>query len=452
LRSLLLLFFILIFSQCSCDSKPYFSKNSGCKTCHKVEIDASHDFSCSKCHNGNENSIKIHSAHKNLVANPAHPDLMMDYCGKCHKNEVINAQNSSHFTLENEISITWQAFFPDDLHVNNIKSLPFASNPKTEKEVLSEVLRKRCLLCHPYYKGEDYTGTRRGTGCASCHLQNRLLEPQNHRFDNKISDKHCLSCHYGNFTGWDYYGRFEKDFEEDFRDIIDGKPDERNYGVEWHELNPDVHMKAGLSCTDCHLKNPCNSLKKHENKASCINCHLNENNKGFLRSKLINKERKGHRKQDLNKVSCSVCHALWSFNDTGRNITHSFSPDYYTWMYLMIQGSSEIEKYFNLYDGNNQPLPLMTDKFNGSFSHGLWFMGFYERRWLPVKTGMSDYRSKNKIYVLRPLLDITITYYNKEIDKSFKLIPQKNILIPYFPHTIGKPDFNRVIEMEKVLE
>ncbi len=446
-----ILFIILVFLLCSCDSSPYFSKNIGCKSCHNIVLDIHHDFSCSKCHKGNEDSEKINLAHKGLISNPSHPAFMMRYCGNCHKNEVVTAKNSAHFTLKNEISMTWQAFFPEDTNVKDIDTLPFSENPDTEKEVLSEVLRKRCLLCHPYYKGEDYSGTKRGAGCASCHLQNRLLEPNNHRFDNKVSDKHCISCHYGNFIGSDYYGRFEKDFEDDYRDIINGKLAPRDYGVEWHALNPDIHKKAGLSCADCHTGGPCGHKNGMETTITCIECHLTGKQVVESDAKLMDESRKGHRVQDINKVSCAACHAVWSFNDYGRNITHSLFPDYYTWIYLMVQGSSEIERYLKSYPDDIQP--LMSDKLNGLYSSGLWFMGFYERRWHPVKIGKDNYSSDiNKISVLRPLFDMRITYYNRELKKSFVLKPKRDIWSSYSPHTIGKPDFNRVIEIESMLD
>ena len=34
---------------------------------------------------------------------------------------------------------------------------------------------------------------------------------QSHAFSTP-TDKQCLSCHYGNYVGGDYYGRYEHDF------------------------------------------------------------------------------------------------------------------------------------------------------------------------------------------------------------------------------------------------
>lgn len=417
---------------------------TGCRVCHRVEIDRSHDIGCTTCHKGNERRKTIKTAHQGLISQPAHPEHMAVACGRCHRDEVASAENSMHFILRDEIGTLWSAFFPED-RPPLIKDLINMGPPDTERGIVADLLRRRCLLCHLYYQGDDYTGTRRGTGCAACHLPIKagacIKGTIDHRFKKSVRDENCLACHYGNFIGWDYYGRFEKDFEEDFRaPLVKGRHVPRPYGVEWHDMTPDVHRQYGIACIDCHVKGPCEGDAKIRT-ISCIECH----NAGGGTGKGVSMDPAivGHRDGDIGRVSCDTCHAIWGFYDQGRSLVLQASPIFDDWTYLAVQGSSEIEEAVTDHNSGKKDKITMIDKFTGKPLCSLWFQVFSERRWWPVVLG----KDRNGVLrVMRPLLDISISYVNARGDTVFdNLRPKGRPLVPYTPHTIGKADMQRTI-------
>lgn len=395
---------------------------------------------------------------------PAHPDNMVEVCARCHPNEVQAALKSDHFTLKDEIGRTWKAFFPASppLSIQTLKDYD-TTHINSQEDAVADALKRRCLKCHPYYKGDEYDGTKRGTGCAACHLYNTNSIKLFHRFDLTVKDDRCLSCHYSNFTGSDYYGRFEKDYEEDFRaPLVHGKLPPRPYGVEWRDMQPDVHKKAGMICKDCHDKQLCDIQSQTSSMQAkpCTSCHIatSKADADKHHPPIMDTSRIGHRQEDMDKVACQVCHAVWSFQDKGRSLLCQEEPSWSDWMYLGTQGSSEVEKQVfshaikfgyitteELADTTKQLLyqqspcdeqAKMTDKLSGKEHTGLWFEGFEERGWAnPLicldKTG--------RLQIARPLLDLTITYQNKHGETI--TIGNKGVRwISYIPHTIGKAD------------
>ncbi|MGQ9813523.1 MAG: cytochrome c3 family protein, partial [Dissulfurimicrobium sp.] len=405
---------------------------TGCLACHRLEIDRPHDIGCTACHKGNEGAKTIKGAHQGLIARPSGPGHMAEVCGRCHKKEVSSAMASRHFTLTGEVGALWSAFFPED-QTPSIKDLSNIGPLGTERGIVADLLRRRCLLCHVYYEGDNYSGVRRGTGCAACHLPIKASACMNgrtdHRFKRIVKDENCLACHYGNFVGWDYYGRFEKDFEEDFRaPLVKGRHISRPYGVEWHDMTPDVHRQYGMSCASCHIKGPCEGDDPGDGDKirtiSCIECHNAGGGKGTPMDQTII----GHRKEDIGRVSCDACHALWGFYDNGRSLVLQESPIFDDWIYLAVQGSSEIEKAVLDHNSGKADRITMTDKFTGEARLGLWFQVFSERRWWPVMLG----EDRNGVLrVMRPIFDISISYVNAHGDVVFdNLRPKGQPLAP----------------------
>ena len=439
---------------CACSPEPSSPlAKTGCRVCHKVIIDTAHDIGCTKCHGGDERGRTLKTAHRGLIARPAHPDYMAKACGGCHAGEVASAAVSRHFTLKDEIGAVWGAFFPGDA-APSIKNLPIENPPRTERGIVADALRRRCLLCHVYYEGDNYAGTRRGTGCAACHLPIRSKGCTDHRFKRAVEDENCLACHYGNFVGWDYYGRFEKDYEEDYRaPLVKGRHIPRPYGIEWHEMTPDIHEKYGMTCTSCHTKGPCQEYKteKDDSQAqpTCLGCHRTGG--GVEQARRMDPNIPGHRDNDLDRVSCGTCHALWSFDDKGRSLVLQDNPIFEDWSYLSVQGSSEVEDMVSRYLAGDLSSPAtMLDKINGEARPGLWFQVFSKRRWWPVILGEDK---TGRLRVMRPLMDISISYLNAQGDAVFdNLKPKASSLVPYSPHNIGTADTLRSIFVKQWLE
>ena len=437
---------LLLFGCTNPDVRSPFKKN-GCTNCHEVKIDKAHDIECADCHRGEPYANNMHEAHRGLIKFPAHPDTAAETCGKCHQKEVEQASKDIHYTLSNEIGKVWQAFFPDS-QVPAIKALPVETFPTDTPTLISDLLRRRCLRCHLFYEGDDYSGTKRGTGCAACHMRFTENGPWDHKFYKKVPDSRCLSCHYGNFVGWDYYGRFETDYEEDYRAPLNkGRHLPRPYGLEFHEMTPDVHKQAGMTCSNCHKKGPCMvgpPASKGLAESGCLECHALPDTPGPNKKKLSS--RLGHTSQDFAKAACTSCHAIWSFRDEGRFLLRQDNPDMEDWYYLRTQGSSEIEKAVM----GSGPA-MMKDKINGEIRPGMWFQGFIRRRWAPVPIGKD---AKGRFRVFRPIMNLYVSYLNEQEELLFdNMVPQKKDWpfkpgwMPYTPHTIGPADIFRSMEV-----
>lgn len=440
-------------------------RDKGCRMCHSVELDPAHDIGCIECHQGELAGRTQSVAHQGLISDPAHPGHMRRVCGRCHEAQVAAAGASSHFTLSGELGTVWSAFFPSGQAVSSIENLPLPADPPVEPAgLVADLMRRRCLRCHVYYRGENYAFIRRGTGCAACHLSFTINGPSDHRFRKKVSDRHCLACHYGNYVGWDYYGRFEVDYDQDYHIPLGrAQGSERPYGLEWHEMRPDIHHTVGMSCCDCHSRGPCEQVTPGKTVIGCTDCHSAEKRDrlgpsgAWRKPPVMNTLVTGHRAHDVSRVDCVVCHAIWSFRDTGRALVRQDAPDYETWEYLSIQGSSEIEVVIKTWQRLPEYywiVPRMQDKVSGAYSTGIWFEGFVQRRWGPVPVAEDR---DGRLVVVRPVMDLSLSYVDSSGDVVFdnlRPVPEDTgysaerryrypYWQPYHPHTIGKADLFR---------
>ncbi len=410
---------------------------------------------------GDDRSPFSKKAHQGIVKSPSSPHFAKRFCIRCHKEQVEDVQKSTHYTLSGEIEGVWNAFFPGE-RPPSVQELRAVERPGNKRELVKDLLARRCLMCHVYYQGDDYAGTRRGKGCAACHMPvgNKIR----HTF-RKPSVTNCLSCHYANFTGWDFVGRFEKDYPEDFRaPLRRGQHISRPYGVEWLQMAPDVHHKeAGLTCLDCHKKGLFHVEKEYPKVISCRSCHKRLS------------DRAGHRLMGACRADCQACHALWAPWDEGRSLMRQDSVDPEEWQFLEVEGSSEVEEQIRgasglAYIGSFQP--IMSDKIHGGDFKGLWFQGFEKRRWAPPVLGQNG---SGRIAVLRPIKDMSLSYVDETGETLFDnlkprpqdgwrmvypggdMIPSSSgasgvsFSLPFHPHTIGKADIFRTILVERLL-
>ncbi len=431
---------------------------TGCKSCHSnVKSDSQHKFSCSECHNGNIEGKDKEIAHKNLIKQPAHPDFLSQTCLKCHPDQVSNCQNSIHFTLKNKINLIRNKFGAKT-ELNSLIDVPTSISSNKELALADDMLRRRCLRCHVYSSGDEYPYTSRGTGCAACHMKFIDSKAVSHEIIKTPQDHQCLSCHYGNYTGADYYGSFEHDFNDEFRTPYTTREDFlRPFGVERHNLVPDIHKQKGMICVDCH--SGAELMGKKTTKLSCSTCHkiqqesqdLNlelenlfyNNGQLTLVSKSTDKtfsvpqlKHPAHN-QYMDTVSCQVCHAQWSFNDSSTYLLRNSSEEFDPWMYLTVQASSQIEKLLdhNINSSEAEIDPLMKDGITGIDKDGLWYKGFLQRRW----EDMIIRKDIDGIYkIFRPILDLHLSAINEDEEVLFDNIHGSEIThLPYTPHTTG---------------
>jgi hypothetical protein len=442
-------------------AKPTAEK--GCRQCHDFTPDPGHDFQCATCHLGDPEATVKEQAHQGLVANPAGPENMEHYCGGCHEALVKSAAASLHFTLKNETNLVRAAFGARE-PLSSLTEIPIHEAVESPLQLADDLLRRRCLRCHPYTEGDPYPATRRGTGCAACHLPYRDGRLVSHRFLKTPTDNECLHCHYGNYVGADYYGRYEHDFSLEYRtpyrtDEVDPRP----YGVEFHQLQPDIHQTAGMGCIDCHTGSRLmggphrrqGSGPAGEHTLSCRTCHQEEpglgknlpanlameNGRLFLTTRLSGRRlpvpalRHPAHFNAGQQADCLVCHAQWTYFDRGTHLLRQDFVDYEEWWHLSVQGAFEVEDQLDLSDYD---FPLMRDKINGKDYLGIWFKAFELRRWEAPIIGR-DLDGTLKIF--RPILDLHLSFVNadgKVVFDNVGIVDQVSAYQPYTPHTVGK--------------
>lgn len=155
---------------------------------------------CFECHGGNPNTFVISDAKSNESGyiEVYTPQVIIDICGKCHKQQYEEFQTSIHWTQEN--NETRLVCF--DCHSNhNIKTYKDPESP-TNKE--NEP--KTCGKCHEeQYNGYYQTfhgkylnlGNNYVASCSDCHHTHNIL-PQSH--PNSTTNKTnlgatCATCH-----------------------------------------------------------------------------------------------------------------------------------------------------------------------------------------------------------------------------------------------------------------
>lgn len=433
------------------------SKN--CLGCHQVDLDLSHRIDCLTCHLPMDDSKIYPEGHKAVLAAPAHPDQARQTCGNCHQLEIDMVAENNHYLLTNHISVVTEAFGVDsDLNSETpLASIASHANPETEQQLVEDLLARRCLRCHVFSGGDDFSAVAHGTGCAACHLS--YLDDQliSHTFSAQPDNKRCLSCHYGNHVGYDYMGRFEHDLNEEYRTPYRVENAEQlPFGVEFHNLRPDVHHLAGMVCTDCHRRN---NVMGEDKNPQCLDCHLfvperkdslislqlEENAPFFVstatgKKHFVPQQKHPSHEQYGDRFSCQACHAQWTFNDAPTHllrVDHEEFDDFYK---LSLDGSSEVLQVISSHFIDDADLlePRMSNKFTGEDWPGIWFRGFGERRWEQVLLGTDD---AGVVTTVRPIVDLRLSWIDEDEESGYdNLEPIAGIKRsrPYAAHTIGK--------------
>ncbi len=430
----------------------------GCRRCHaEVTLDQHHNQGCISCHRGDNTATEQQKAHTGLVAEPASPANMAKSCGTCHPKQIQGCAGSLHLSLEKAVNLTRHHFGATDT-IDSLVAIPLQEkNPALA--LVDDMLRRRCLRCHLYSRGDDYPYITRGTGCAACHLQFSGGSLQSHRFLKSPGDWQCISCHYANHVGADYYGQFEHDFNWEYRTpYTSSEPYLRPYGVELHDLAPDIHQQKGLICIDCHNgKNLQADQQQIKRKISCLSCHAEPeswtrppNIKGLEidKGKPVFIDHSGHthavpmlrnpaHKKYSDRVSCQVCHAQWSFDDYGTYLMRSETDDFDMMERLTVQSSSWVEQLLdhNLNSDEDERDPTMPDTITGKIRPGIWYKGFGRRRWRPIIVRRDD---DGVLKVFRPILDLHLSAVDSDGRVLFDdLTGNDDGLRPYTPHTTG---------------
>jgi hypothetical protein len=382
---------------------------------------------------------------------------MRKSCSGCHARLVTEIASSLHFTAKNEINAVRSAFGAQ-ASLASLTEIPVHETIASPLDLADDLLRRRCLRCHAYGSGDGYPETVRGTGCAACHLAYENGGMTGHAFRKSPPDSQCLHCHYGNFVGADYHGRFEHDFNLEYRtpyrtDATETRP----YGVEFHQLTPDIHQQNGLACIDCH--SGAELMGRHsgdagkEKSVTCLSCHgwrkgmpLPLDNLRVEADRLVLTTRLNSKKlvvpqpvhpahkQYEKKAHCTVCHSQWSFNDQGTHLLRTGEPDHPAWSRLGVQGSREVEEQLNYPDQG----VFLRDKISGEAGPSLWLKGYELRRWENPLIGIGP---DGRLQIFRPILDLHLSMVDADKQVLFDNVgvsPARQRYLPYTPHTVGK--------------
>lgn len=440
----------------SCSAENDKQEPAGCTGCHEVELDLNHRFACVSCHLGNDEESTVEIAHKELISNPAHPANAEKRCGACHTRQLELVKTSNHYTLSNHINKVRRVFGAHS-DVTDASAIFSSPSPGSVLELVDDLLKRRCLRCHVYYQGDDFAKVRHGSGCAACHLSFYDGHMVSHQFLAHPKDANCLSCHYGNHVGFDYYGRFEHDYNEEYRTPYTTTNDSfRPYGVEYHQLEADIHQTAGMVCIDCHYQKQV--MGPGDSNSSCLNCHeqdlivrqnlaaIKVQNTGYQYTSPSTGKRfnlpvmKHPAHEEFNKkVSCQACHARWSFYDESTHLIRIDHDDFDEFYKLSLDGSYEVNQIItsNLDIDGEWLEPSMTDKFTGDSQLGIWFKGYSQRRWDRIPLALSQ---NGIVEVTRPALSLFVSWIDNDETVHYDTIfPSRGneVFLPYTPHTTG---------------
>jgi hypothetical protein len=422
-----------------------------------VTLDSAHRFDCEHCHQTIGDRQNKSDQHPPILARPAHPDHADRICGKCHQNETVMVKENRHYTLVGHIEAV-RAAFAGELQSEqsaNTSRFPVSArtNPETVAELAEDLLSRRCLRCHVYYPGDPYPQVFHGTGCASCHLAFAGGALASHEFNASPADERCLSCHYGNHVGSDYLGRYEHDLNEEYRTPYRVSPERiPPFGVEYHQLAPDVHQSAGMVCIDCHemkevmgtgLRAACSDCHKQADHIASESISRDDLKRSFTSAatgriySVPQMTDQAHERYG-DRFSCQVCHAQWSFNDGSVYLLRIDHEEFDDFSKLSVDGSSEVQRIISSHIHPDGDLlePFMTDKFSGEPVPGIWLRGFIERRWERLELVEE---ADGKVYVARPIVDLHLSWIDGDEQVRFDNVSSASPgTRRYAPHTIGK--------------
>ena len=474
---ILIIFLILMLTTVS-QAKDF--KN--CESCHNVEpIDSIHKISCIQCHvpSNSRDTIETHNV---IIKNPSSFEYVKAQCGKCHEKDIENVEQSLHGTLSSSINITryvWHAqnSYKPKYSTHMTKTLKTILKPKKiikePKDLVDDLLRRKCLRCHLENNSYPTAGTYRAKGCAACHMEfspsgryegkdkvtfNKLGYSKTHRFYKHPKISSCLACHNNEFVGTDYIGLFPQDYDTSFHSPIlkNGHFKKRLFGVGQHHLSADLHFKLGLTCVDCHRKREVmgdGKIYTNELEAvrvRCVSCHGNNGNKPskdfvIQRGKkyifksvngknftvtLFNKNIIAHKYHKT--VSCSACHSAWQYGNFQLNLYLDKTRNYKMWKNLIYQEDSYLESFLKRAEVFPNLKPLMPDYIGHKLKYGIWYSGWLARRW-SYFTLMKG--NNGRYYIARPLFQYRLTYKDEKGNVVFDNLDNMSAIMPYVPHT-----------------
>jgi len=272
-------------------------------------------------------------------------------------------------------------------------------------------------------KNSGEKGMKRKRNCLACHSKHKTkgkCQPK------KIAMDKCLSCHNKEFVGTDYKGLFPKDYSHSFRAPLqkNGNYPSQKYGIDFHNLNQDIHYKKGMSCVDCHNNK---NGKNWENGVACKECH-----------KDLTKQ---NHKNYHNNISCSACHSSWNMSSYELSVFRDDMADYDKWKDLTLQEDGYLKKFLTKALKSKKKIkPVMPDWVDMKMKKGIWYSGWRYRRWEDFTLGNDE---NGMVKILRPIFQYRVSYRDANgtmLLDDVSSVDGKSLEAwsPYSPHTITK--------------
>lgn len=256
----------------------------GCVVCHDpvrrgfVDAHRFGEVNCTLCHGGRPDATAEPDAHVGLIAFPGNLSNADRTCGRCHSDHVKAVQVSPMATGAGIVAST-RALFAEPPGVGETATL--SGLGFSPADVL---MRKLCASCHLNQDKASHSldpTTDRGGGCLACHI-NSYPQGAHPSLTARVSDARCFGCHSrSSRISLNYAGLAEVE------PAALQRPDPSTLGrlddgrlVEF--LQPDIHHRAGMSCTDCHTASGVMGIDRPKRGADkgpdilCVDCHSNQ--------------------------------------------------------------------------------------------------------------------------------------------------------------------------------
>lgn len=255
--------------------------NEHCLDCHgtMTGFAPGHDprvIGCYSCHLGNPAATDATAAHKGMTLVPGNLDIVSRTCANsgCHGGFDDRLRASPMSAMSGVIAVDKVAF-GESTDLNALRRVEELGHSPADTH-----LRQLCASCHLTRNKTEpgpVTETSRGGGCSACHLvydaaalrdlaargrrpaAGVQAQPPLHHPDisHHLATLACFGCHSRsgristNYEGWNEteltpeLAAAQPDAATRYRILEDGRVMEH--------CAADVHFKAGMSCTDCHL-------------------------------------------------------------------------------------------------------------------------------------------------------------------------------------------------------
>ncbi len=206
---------------------------------------------CASCHLGDPRATTAKAAHVGMEPEPGALSSADKTCGKCHGRELDRVRTSLMATARGVVAVDRWAF-GETATPDGTQTMPdvLAAAKPTPAE---DHLRRLCGGCHLASRKDNRDDAVRGvgSGCSACHVATGVATNRHPGILGAPPDRQCLGCHSRSARiSLSYQGLAEvsgpgADSCQDPIKLFDGRAGCRQ--------DDDVHHRAGIACTDCHL-------------------------------------------------------------------------------------------------------------------------------------------------------------------------------------------------------